>query len=188
VSAPTREQDPPEPLESRLDAVVAAAAEVLGVDSVGAMLLDAHGVLRLLGASDELAQLMERAQIDADDGPGLETTRTGADVAVADLVTASRWATVSKRLCAAGARAVLSSPILLGGVVVGNLNAIRRQPHVWTPSEIRAQRAYARVIGAMLTMVTPAGPDEPAPVPAQPDRVGPIAGSAFEEDPSAHRS
>jgi hypothetical protein len=147
------------PVASQVDPVVAAAAEVLGVDSVGAMLVDAHGALRLLGASDDLARVMEAAQIAAGDGPGIETLHTGNDVAIADLATVTRWREWAARLHEAGARAVLSSPITVSDVVVGNLNSIIRRPHVWTPAEIRAQRAYARVIGAMLILVAPSTPN-----------------------------
>ena len=145
--------DPLLPLASRVGAVVAAAGGVLDVDSVGAMLRDAGGELRLLGASDDLARLMEVAQLDTGHGPGIETTRTGHDVAIADLGTVTEPNQWAQRLRAAGAGAVLSSPIIVAGVVVGTLNSIVRRAHIWTPDEIRAQRAYARVIAAMLPLV-----------------------------------
>ena len=149
--------DPSVPLEDRVAAIVAAAAVVLDVDSVGAMLRDVHGDFRLIGASDELARLMETVQIDTGSGPGMETARTGDDVAIADLGSVAEPNAWANRLRAAGAGAVLSSPIIVGGVVVGNLNAVIRAPHIWTPHQIRAQRAYARVIAAMLNLVVPPG-------------------------------
>jgi GAF domain-containing protein len=145
----------------RLASIVAAAAEVLRVDSVGAMLLDPGGSLRLIGASDALARAMENTQIELDDGPGIEATRTGRDVAVADLARAGRWQVLAERLVPIGGGAVLSSPIRVHDAVVGNLNAIARQPHRWTPAEIRAAGAYARMIGALLEGSSRPDTDDP---------------------------
>jgi GAF domain-containing protein len=147
----------------RLESIVVAAAEVLRVDSVGAMLLDAGGSLRLIGASDALARAMEDTQIELDDGPGIEATRTGRDVVVADLARAGRWRALAERLVPIGGGAVLSSPIRVHDAVVGNLNAIARQPHRWTPGEIRAAGAYARMIGALLEGSARPRTDDPVP-------------------------
>ena len=97
-------------------------------------------MLRLLGASDDLALLMESAQLDTGAGPGIETARTGSDVAVDDLASDGRWPAWAGQLHDAGAGAVLSSPITSAGTVVGNLNSIIRSAHHWTPEQIRAQR------------------------------------------------
>jgi GAF domain-containing protein len=172
-------------LEQRVSTVVIAAVEVLDVDSVGAMLLDAQGHLRLLGASDELARLLEEAQIDVSEGPGIQTTRTGADVAVADLATVTQWPALALRLRDAGAGAVLSAPILASGVVVGNLNSILRRAHVWTPAEIRSQRAYARLIGAMLSVAAPSGSGRSARRSDQSEWSDPIARASSDKEQRA---
>jgi hypothetical protein len=176
-----------EPAAQRLEAVVMAAAEVLGIDSVGAMLFDATGVLRLVGASDALARALETVQIELGAGPGIETAKTGRDVVITDLAAAAQWGEIADHLGAAGASAVLSSAIRADGVVVGNLNAISRRPRSWTSAEVRAVHAYARVIGALLEIAAPADPNEPVRTSGLADLTG-AADSPHAEDCHADRS
>jgi hypothetical protein len=44
----------------------------------------------------------------------------------------------------------------VSGELVGNLNAIMRQPHLWSAEETRAHEAYADVIGLLLGLAAKA--------------------------------
>ena len=141
---------------SRLAQAVDNAVTVLGVDSVGLMLLDEHDALRAVGYTDGGSSVLEAAQARIGQGPGIDTVREGATVAVPDLATtpayAELWASVSKTPI----RAVLSCPVKAGGSVVGNLNAARYRPHEWAAEELQEIEAYSRVIGLTLKLAAEA--------------------------------
>lgn len=141
---------------SRLGQAVDNAVTVLGVDSVGLMLLDDRDALRAVGSTDGASALLEDAQARIGEGPGIDTVRHEATVAVRDLATmpayAELWASVSET----GIRAVLSCPVKAGGSVVGNLNAARHRPHEWAAEEIQEIEAYSRVIGLTLELAAEA--------------------------------
>jgi GAF domain-containing protein len=117
------------------------------------MLINRDGDFALVGASNVYADELERGQLAVGDGPGIESTRRGALVAVEDLAEETRW----RELAKPNVRAVLSAPIWFLGRPVGNLNALCRQPHEWTTNDRRALTAYAGVITALLRVGVAAG-------------------------------
>lgn len=137
-------------LAAALDRLVSAASTVLHVDSVGVMLVGDADRARVVGASDALASALEQSQIDSGQGPGVDSLRTGKTVAVDDLAVHSGYRQLWRGVQPTGLRAVLSSPINVSDSVVGNFNAALRQPHAWTSTQIRANDAYACVIGVAL--------------------------------------
>jgi GAF domain-containing protein len=137
----------------RLAEGVDAAVAVLGVDSIGLMLLDDRDALQAVGFSDRPAAQLETAQARAVRGPGVDATRRREVVAVADLAAAPEYASLWEELGPDGIRAVLAVPLSAGGEVVGNLNAARRSVHEWTPAEMAAAEACAKVVGVILELV-----------------------------------
>ena len=145
VAAPEDEVE--SALADRLARVVESAVDVLGVDSVGLMLLDQHDALRTAGFTGSSASALEQVQIEIGEGPGIDASERAETIAVADLAEACCYARLWRRLADTGVRAVLASPVWVWGNVIGNLNAIRHKAHQWTETEIRANEAYAKVIG-----------------------------------------
>jgi GAF domain-containing protein len=135
---------------SPLGQAVLAATALLNVDSVGLMLLDDENVLQAVGSTDALSATFEVAQAGLSEGPGRDSLRLGQSVAVPDLAAASSYAGLWSAVEDSGVRAVLSSPVWVFGELGGNLIAIRRQPHVWSNHETKANEAYAKVIGLLL--------------------------------------
>lgn len=140
----------------RLHQVIAGAVGMLGVDSVGLMLLDEHGVARVAGASDEFADALETAQADSGQGPGIDSLHGGYTVAVADLATAENYSQLWQRLGPSAPHAVLSCPVRASGDVIGNFNAFLQERHTWTAQQINAIETYAHVIGLALTVTAQA--------------------------------
>src|SRR5580700_11858313 len=64
--------------------------ELLEVDAAGLLLADARGTLQLVAASTEQARVVELFQIQNDEGPCLDSYRTGQAVIVSDI--RSDWA------------------------------------------------------------------------------------------------
>jgi GAF domain-containing protein len=139
-------------LEDRLAEVLTAACDMLDVDSMGLMLLDDAGVLRVAGASDPPAIALERVQQRLSEGPGVDCVRRGDTVAVDDLSGSDAYADVWAALEPIAARAVLSVPVCVGESVAGTLNALGTRPRRWTADSIRATEAYAGVIAVLLRL------------------------------------
>jgi GAF domain-containing protein len=145
-----------QPLSTQLGEAVLAATAVLGVDSVGLMLLDDQDGLQAVGASDALSMAFAAAQELLAEGPGMDAVRWNRSVDVRDLADATTYRRLWGAVEGSGTRALLSSPVRVAGELVGNLNAILCHPHPWSAGEIRAIEAYADVIGLLLALTAQA--------------------------------
>ncbi len=157
------------PLSSQLAAVVSAAAELLGVDSVGLLLLDDTDRVRTEASTGRAAERLERAQEKVAVGPGVDALTARAAVAVVDLAAEPRYGPLWEEVAGHGVRAVLAAPVRLDGQVVGNLNAVVPDPHDWSTAERRSAEVLADVVGQLLGLAAAAaspatGPDGREPV------------------------
>ncbi len=150
---------PRQELGQRIGDVLSAASEVLGVGSVGLMLLDDAGALRVVGVSDQVVAALEVAQRRLGVGPAIDSLRTSRTVAIDDLAESPahrelwRWLRDGAQSPDAGvARAVLSAVVRVRGDVVGTLNAVQTDPQRWSPDQARAVQAYADIIGVLLRL------------------------------------
>jgi GAF domain-containing protein len=139
-----------QPTAAYLAEIVAAAADLLDVDSVGIMLLDDAGVLRAAASTSEAAAQLEQAQQRLGLGPGHDSTRRRGTVLVEDLAAEPAYAALAAELAPLRLGAVLSAPIWVERDVLGNLNLIRADVHHWSEQEARAAAAYAEVVGKVL--------------------------------------
>ncbi len=142
------------PVSEWLTAVIDAAGRVLGVDSVGILLLDETDRLRTVASSDPVAAAFEQAQQALNAGPGVDTVRTAATVAVDDLRAVDAYRELAGRVDELGVRAVVSAPVWVNGSVAGNLNAVRLSSHAWRTDEVSAAETFADVIAALLQLST----------------------------------
>src|SRR5215213_64252 len=85
-------------LTAQLDNAAEIAVAVLGVDGAGLMLRLENHAMRLVGASDDSARALERAQIQLEEGPGYAATAGRTVITVADLETDGRWPALWERL------------------------------------------------------------------------------------------
>ena len=145
-----------EPLGSRLGTVVAAVADLLGVESVGLLLLDDADRIRSVASTGPAAQVLELAHEKVVVGPGVDALN-GEMMAVTDLAAEPRYAVLWREVSGHGVRAVLAAPIRLGELVVGNLNAVLPEPHAWTSTERRSAAAFAGIVGELLGLAARAG-------------------------------
>jgi GAF domain-containing protein len=159
VDLPTRAD--PRDVQARLGDVLSAATDVLGVDSVGLMMLDEDDVLGVVGVTDDAAAALEVAQQRLGIGPGIDCVRDGVSVAVDDLSRDERYAAVWERVggrsdgasrAGGGVRSVLSVPVRVRGETVGTLNAFHRTPQRWDTAQVRAIEAYGAVIAILLRL------------------------------------
>ena len=146
-------------LSDQLGVLVSAAAELLGVDSVGILLLDDFDHVRTVAVSGPAAAALEQAQEQLQLGPGIDVFAARRVVAVVDLATDPDYERLWSELVDTGVRGVLSAPVIVRNEIVGNLNAITGQRHEWSQAERRAGAALGGLIGQLLRTATSSAPD-----------------------------
>jgi GAF domain-containing protein len=120
------------------------AVELLGASAAGVMLADPRGQLRLVAASSEAVRLLEVFQIEGEEGPCLETIRTGRPIVEPDLAHAKhRWPRFTPAALQAGFTAVHAIPMRLREQVLGGLNLFRDQPGPFDSADMRIGQALA---------------------------------------------
>jgi len=141
------------------DGVVAALEQVLdacvtlfAVDGAGILVADEQDVLRYVAASDGPGRLLEQSEAAAGQGPCTEAFVSGTVVTSADVtVETDRWPVLAEAMSEQPVRAVLGTPVRVGGVPVGTLDVYRQYSHEWDDSEVAALGLYAEVVATTLT-------------------------------------
>jgi transcriptional regulator with GAF, ATPase, and Fis domain len=157
---------------AHLAAIVAAAADLLKVDSAGILLLDDVGRLRAAASATAMADRLEQAQQRLGIGPGHDTISRRSTVLVDNLSDEPAYAPLVAELAPLRIGAVLSTPIWVEHQVVGNLNLIRTDAHSWSEQEARAAAAYAEVVGKLLGISARRGSYRPAAPDGRPGAIG----------------
>jgi GAF domain-containing protein len=120
--------------------------EVLDVDAAGIMLATPDGQLRSLASSSETMRVLELFEVQAQEGPCLDSHRTGLPVVNNDLASADdRWPRFAAEARAAGFYSVHALPMRLRGSVIGALNLFRAGSGEMTPADIEIAQAFADV-------------------------------------------
>jgi GAF domain-containing protein len=120
------------------------AVRLLGASAAGVMLADPRGQLRLVAASSEAVRLLETVQLEGEEGPCLETVRTGQPITEPDLRHAQqRWPRFAPAALQAGFTSVHALPMRLREQVLGGLNLFHDQPGPFDPADVRIGQALA---------------------------------------------
>jgi GAF domain-containing protein len=118
------------------------------VEAAGLLLVDARGTLQLVAASTEQARVVELFQIQNDEGPCLDSYRTGQPVIVGDIAApdaAARWPRFTAAAREMAFAAVHAIPMRLRDQVIGTLNLFSSAPGGLDPAVARAARALVDV-------------------------------------------
>ena len=120
--------------------------EVLGVGAAGLMLVAPEGDLRVMASSSEAMRVLELFEIQSQEGPCLDSYRTGLPVMNQDLTKVNgRWPRFAEEALAAGFRSVHALPMRLRGVVLGALNLFFVEVGEMKQGDIDAAQAMADV-------------------------------------------
>jgi transcriptional regulator with GAF, ATPase, and Fis domain len=120
------------------------AVRLLGASAAGVMLADPRGQLRLVAASSEAARLLEIFQLEGEEGPCLESIRTGQPITEPDLSQAQqRWPRFTPAALQAGFAAVHALPMRLREQILGGLNLFRDRPGTFDAADMRIGQALA---------------------------------------------
>ncbi len=119
---------------------------VLDVSAAGLMLAAPEGDLRVMASSSETMRILELFELQAREGPCLDSYRTGAPVVCEDLEGAGgRWPRLAPEACAAGFRSVQALPMRLRGSVIGALNLFHERPGAMSRADTDAAQAFADI-------------------------------------------
>jgi GAF domain-containing protein len=128
-----------------LTQLTSRSVDLLQVAAAGILLADAHGQLRVIGASTEQVGLLELFQIQNDEGPCLDSYRTGTVVADASLNADSAWPRFAKESVRSGYPSVCAVPLRLKNLTLGCLNIFLSEPVALSDAEISLAQALADV-------------------------------------------
>jgi len=133
-----------------LQRVTDACEQLFTINGCGLMLADEHNVLRYVVATRGDGRLLEAAQIEAGEGPCVETFVRNESVATEDVTRDPRWPLLAKVMQGAGIGGVLGVPVRLSSIPVGSLDVYRTEPCSWDRSERQALLRDGLVVEAML--------------------------------------
>jgi GAF domain-containing protein len=126
--------------------VADACLELLQVDAAGLMLLDANGDLRLVASAPDVLHDLEVFELQSDEGPSLDTIRTGRAVTNVDVHQASdRWPRFSAEALAAGLRSTHALPLRLRGDLIGAMNLVSKVEQQLSDGDVALGQALADV-------------------------------------------
>ncbi|MGQ0432748.1 MAG: GAF domain-containing protein [Microthrixaceae bacterium] len=120
--------------------------DVLDVSAAGIMLAGPDDGLRVMASSSEAMRLLELFEVQAQEGPCLDTWRSGQPVVNQSLSDAdSRWPRFAPEARAAGFQSAHALPMRLRGVVIGALNLFHTLPGHMQQPDIDAGQALADI-------------------------------------------
>ncbi len=130
-----------------LDRLAGHCVALLAAESAGIMLGDAGSTLWVAATTDERTGWMELLQLQAEEGPCLDSYRSGEPVCVPDLTRAAeRWPRFVAALAERGDYgSVHALPLRLRGESVGTLNLFHQQPGPLPEADLALGQALADV-------------------------------------------
>jgi GAF domain-containing protein len=141
--------------QAALERIVQAAATCCGsTGGVGLLLLNRDQQLRYVAAAGRPRRSLAGSQVRLGEGPSVDAFLEDAPVASSDLAGEPRWPDFRPLALAAGIRSWLSVPVRQRHGPIGVLDFARTDPEPWSPQDLAAANAFARLILATLRLAT----------------------------------
>ena len=137
-------------LQATLDTICRQAVTAVGADACGLFLLR-KGTAHAAALSTPELRPAEQAQIEADEGPCLDTLRLTRPVHVPDLRAERRWPRWTPRMVALGWLSVLSVPLVERDRTSGTLNLVGRAAGDFSEEAVEAAHLFADHAALALT-------------------------------------
>ncbi|MGW3202690.1 GAF and ANTAR domain-containing protein [Streptomyces sp. NPDC001135] len=125
--------------------------EITGTDAVGIMAVSGRGELRTLAVTEDDAGELEFFQLQADEGPCLDSFREGRRIDVPDLEgSRDRWPHVTPFALRRGYRSLHALPLRVHRQTVGAVNLLLRGPGGLMPLDVELAQALSDVTAVAL--------------------------------------
>jgi len=121
------------------------SVELLQAAAAGILLADRSGHLRVMAASTEQIAVLELFQVQNEEGPCLDSFRTGEVVIDSDMGPGSIWPRFAAESVAAGYPSVCAVPLRLRDAVLGGLNLFMTERVGLSATDIALAQALADV-------------------------------------------
>ncbi|MGC5039059.1 MULTISPECIES: GAF and ANTAR domain-containing protein [unclassified Streptomyces] len=129
-------------LEEFLQSLADAALKMSSAEGTGVTIERDHRPLTVASAGPPAPELDEK-QYGQNDGPCLQSARTGEEVFVRDMLTETRWGDYPAYAAACGIRSSVSLPIAARTHTVGALNLYGGPAHAFDDADLGALRSLA---------------------------------------------
>ncbi|MEU6113014.1 GAF and ANTAR domain-containing protein [Streptomyces sp. NPDC047117] len=134
--------------------LTAYMVSLLGVRAAGATISNEAGKVDYLTASDEMCRQLEEEQLELDEGPCVDSTRSGTVLAPVALHPAGpvvqRWPRFAPRALSLGITSAAAVPLRAGEHTVGAVNLMSTAPFPLTERDLRLAQTLADAFGAWL--------------------------------------
>jgi GAF domain-containing protein len=141
-------------LQELLDEMAVAAASVTSPRAACGVTLRSEDRTWTVASSDALASNVDEVQYGTDQGPCLQTLRSGDVVDVPDLAAETRWGEYRAHALGYGVRSSLSLPLAVDGEVRGALNLYGRSVGAFDDVARRTAGLVAAHLSALLTLAS----------------------------------
>ncbi len=129
-----------------LDRLASDCVELIDVSAAGILLVNGNGDLDLVASSNEASRLIEVFQLESDEGPCVEATRTGQTVFYDDaVVLENRWPSFAGAMRRFGFTSVYGIPLRLRSETIGALNLFTTDDRLLSDHDRRVCQAFADV-------------------------------------------
>jgi transcriptional regulator with GAF, ATPase, and Fis domain len=128
-----------------LTGLTARSVELLRASAAGILLADGRGTLRVMGASNEEAHLLELLQVQNDEGPCMDCYQSGDVISNGDLTRQTPWPKFAAASVAHGYLSVCAIPMRVKDFTMGCLNLFMTGPVEVDPGDIALARGLADV-------------------------------------------
>jgi GAF domain-containing protein len=128
-----------------LTVLASRCVQLLDAAAAGILLADTSGQLRVMAASTEEIAPLELFQVQNQEGPCMDSFRTGRVIAEFDLRARSVWPRFATESVAAGYPSVCAVPLRLRDMILGCLNLFMTEPVRLSAGDVGLAQALADV-------------------------------------------
>ncbi|WP_314507242.1 GAF and ANTAR domain-containing protein [uncultured Microbacterium sp.] len=129
-----------------LQLLVDTCRDVLDTTAAGILLADENGELEVIASTSEASRLVEVMQLSAEEGPCIESFRSGRRVSVPDIADSKQeWWQFRGSALRQGFHSMDALPLRLRDTTIGTLNLMRESPGAAPEESVAAAQAFADV-------------------------------------------
>jgi GAF domain-containing protein len=137
-------------IEDTLDQIARLARDGIGAANYAAVTTLRDGIPETTVATDPMLALIDQVQYDNDNGPCLDSYRTGEVLRIEDTTEDERWVKFSLAAAERGIRSTLSLPLMTDTEGIGALNLYSTTPRSFTPADQQTAQRFAQPAAVLL--------------------------------------